>query len=366
MNPPMLWVVFAALTGLALLSVLWPLLRAGRGVDRAESEVAFFNSQSEEIARDVERGLMTPEDAALSKAEAARRLIALAGATEARPQSKLASRVAIVAALILVPGIGFGLYRLIGNPGVPDQPLTARLAAPPEQMDINAALAQIEKHLAQNPDDARGYELVAPVYMRLGRAADAAKALVNTIRLTGGSAQKYDALGEALVYAANGKVSPEAEKAFEQAAAAAPEMPQPQFFLGLAAEQRGDLDKARETWGNLLAKAPPNADWAEMVRKRLGAISGVAPDVSAGGAIAALPPQERVAAIRNMVEGLAAKLSQNGADLEGWLRIVRAYVVLNEKDRAAAALADARKSFATDPAGLAQLDALARELGLGG
>lgn len=362
----MLWVAFSFLTVLALASVLWPLLLAKPGVERAESEVAFFNAQAEEIVRDVERGLMSADDAAQAKAEAARRLIGAANAEDkVKSGSGIVRAVAIVLSLLVVPGLGLGLYLLIGNPAVPDQPLLARLNASPEKMDINAALAQIERHLAQNPDDARGYELVAPVYMRLGRPADAARAMANVIRLTGGTAEKYDAVGQALVYAANGKVTPEAEQAFRQAAEAAPDMPQPQFFLGMAEEQRGEIEKARAIWTTLLSKAPPGAEWAPMVRKRLEGI-GSGPASEAGQAIANLPADQQQATIRNMVEGLAARLSQNGHDLEGWLRLVRAFTVLNEKDRAAAALTDARRNFAADPAGLAQLDALARELGLGG
>lgn len=363
----MIWLVFAFLTVLALASILWPLLRAKPGVQPVESEVAFFSAQAEEISRDVERGLMTAEDAALAKAEAARRLIHVAEAEGPGLARSHAARVAAaILSLMIVPGVAFGIYVLVGNPGVPDQPLLARLNASPEKMDVNAALAQIERHLAQNPDDARGYELVAPVYMRVGRPADAARAMASIIRLTGGSAEKYDAMGQALVYAANGKVTAEAEQAFRQAAAAAPDMAQPQFYLGIAAEQRGDSETARSIWTRLLASAPPNAPWAEMVRSRLAALGGAGPNSDAGRAVAALPAEQQQAAIRNMVEGLAARLSQNGHDLEGWLRLVRAFTVLNEKDRAAVALADARRNFASDPAGLAQLDALARELGLGG
>lgn len=363
----MLWLVFGFLTVLAIASVLWPLLRARTSVEAAESEVAFFNAQAEEIARDVERGLITSDDAAMAKAEAARRLISVAdGEGHVRTSSRNLRMVAAIFGLLTVPGIGLGLYLLVGNPGVPDQPLLARLNASPEKMDINVAIAQIERHLAQNPDDVKGYELVAPVYMRVGRPADAAKAMANVIRLTGGSAEKYDALGQALVYAENGRVSSDAERAFRQALEASPDMPQPQFYLGIAAEQRGDVETARRIWSQLLSRSPPNAPWIDMVRSRLSAIGGAGPDSAAGQAVAALPTDQQQAAIRNMVEGLAARLSQNGHDLEGWLRLVRAFSVLNEKDRAALALADARKNFASDPAGLSQLDALARELGLGG
>ena len=54
----------------------------------------------------------------------------------------------------------------------------------------------------------------------------------------------------------------------------------------------------------------------------------------AAAGIAALPPEQQKAAIRGMVDGLAARLAQNGHDPEGWLRLVRAYTVLGETDKA--------------------------------
>ncbi len=65
-----------------------------------------------------------------------------------------------------------------------------------------------------------------------------------------------------------------------------------------------------------------------------------------------------------MVDGLSARLQQNGGNLDEWLRLVRAYSVLHEPDKARAALADGRKHLASDAGAAAELDRLARELGL--
>ena len=49
--------------------------------------------------------------------------------------------------------------------------------------------------------------------------------------------------------------------------------------------------------------------------------------------------------IRGMVDGLPTRLKQNGDDVEGWLRLVRAYMVMGERDKAAARV-DARQAVA--------------------
>ncbi len=67
--------------------------------------------------------------------------------------------------------------------------------------------------------------------------------------------------------------------------------------------------------------------------------------------------------IRSMVERLAAWLKENGADLDGWLRLIRSYAVLNEPGKAQEAVASARTKFASDPEALKKIDAMAGETG---
>ena len=69
--------------------------------------------------------------------------------------------------------------------------------------------------------------------------------------------------------------------------------------------------------------------------------------------------------IRGMVERLASRLKENGADLDGWLRLIRSYAVLNETGKAQEAAASARKQFASDPEALKKIDAIAGDAGQG-
>lgn len=383
----MIWFVFAVLTVAAAMSVLLPLARArgAAGVARSEADVAFYESEIASIARDLERGIIDEKEAEGARAEAARRLLASAPAGDKAAQGRGARTLAAGFALAVIALAGVGLYAAIGVPDYRDQPLVARQSAPPEQMDVMAAIAKIESHLARNPDDARGYEVVAPVYMRIGRFADAAKAWGELIRLSGASPERVTLMGESLTFANEGKVTPEALKAFERALALDPAFPQARFYLGLAAEQAGDKDRAADLWSKLLADAEPGAPWEAVVRERLEGLGVKAPEANASGAkasaareadgvpagpaaaaIAFMPAADRDAAIRGMVDSLAARLATNGDDPAGWLRLVRAYTVLKEPEKARAALGDARRALARDPGALKGLDDLARELGLEG
>jgi cytochrome c-type biogenesis protein CcmH len=76
-----------------------------------------------------------------------------------------------------------------------------------------------------------------------------------------------------------------------------------------------------------------------------------------------MPSDEQRAVIRTMVDGLAARLDADGRDVEGWLRLLRSYKVLQETELAKAALAKARSALNADPDGLSRVNALADQLG---
>jgi cytochrome c-type biogenesis protein CcmH len=369
----MIWIVIALLTGLAALSVLVPLARSREGIALEQVSREFYLQQKAELERERDRGLISADEFTAAQAEAARRLIAVHGDTD-RPTvvSTLNRRLAAVIPIVVVPALALGLYAWLGSPALKDRPLEARLNAPPGQIEVVAAVARIEKHLRKNPTDGRGWQVIAPVYMRLKRYDEAVTAWSNALRFLGPSADRYSALGEARFFAAKGKVTPDAMKAFDAALEIDPKHNQSLFFTGVAAEQSGDVEKARERWNRLIAAAPAGAPWTKTIRERLAALdakagpaaTGTGPASDAGKAIAALPAGDRAAAIRSMVEGLAARLKDNGKDINGWLMLIRAYGVLNEKVKAVEALKQARAIFATDRAALKSLQEQARSSGL--
>jgi cytochrome c-type biogenesis protein CcmH len=105
-----------------------------------------------------------------------------------------------------------------------------------------------------------------------------------------------------------------------------------------------------------------------MARRGLASIEGApsVPGPSAEDVAAAekMDPQDRAAMVRGMVERLAERLRSDGSDVEGWLRLVRAYTVLGDRDRAISAVADARRALGHDADKLRRIDALAKELRL--
>jgi cytochrome c-type biogenesis protein CcmH len=377
-----LWLAVALMTVAAIFAVLWPLARPASRL-RSGSDVAVYRDQLEEIERDRAAGLIADQEAAAAQVEVSRRLIAAADAqTSTSPPAAAASavwrrRAVALVALVMLPFGAAAIYLVLGSPALPDQPLAPRLAAARGNQSVDNLIARVEAHLEQKPDDGRGWEVIAPVYVRLGRFEDAVKARRNALRLNGETAEREAALGEALVFAANGVVTAEAKAAFEQAVALDAGYVQARYFLGLAAEQDGNRTQAAAIWRALIEGAPPDAPWLDFVRRALARVGGEPAPAASGpnqsgpseeqvAASADLPPDQRNTMIRSMVERLAERLTHDGTDVEGWLRLVRSYMVLGERDKARAAAGNARRALAADPGKLQRLDDLVKGLGLEG
>jgi cytochrome c-type biogenesis protein CcmH len=264
-NDMMIWALFALLTGGAVFAILWPLARPGRREVTAP-DVAFYQAKLDEIARDEARANISADEAALAKTEAARQLLAVSGKDPQASPTEVPSprwhlRLAAVAALIFVPAVAIGFYAALGHPNLPDEPLEARLNAPVGRMDVNTAIARVEAHLAQHPQDGIGYQVLAQAYLLVGRPSDAVNAAAMAVRLLGNRADALTVYGETLVVAANGIVTQDAGTQFTKALKADPHEPKALFFLGLAAQQENDRPAAHHYWDALLAQAPPNAPW---------------------------------------------------------------------------------------------------------
>src|SRR6516162_2652067 len=358
-----LLLIFAAMTAAAVGAVIWPLTRK-RDRDRSGSDVMVYRDQLDEIERDLATGLIGKSEAEAARVEISRRLIAAEESSRttlpvSSPASGRRQRNAAAVALLALPVLAGGLYLWLGSPQLASGQQERAPQAAQASESVQGLISQVEGYLQRNPQDGRGWEIVAPVYMQLSRYSDAVRAWRNALQLLGESAERDANLGESLTAKANGVVTAEAKAAFVRAADLDNTLVTARYYLGLAAEQGGDRVKAAKIWRDLIVEAPTGAEWVPEVRKALARVDGSSgvPPAAAEGPIAAAPnaPNEQQSAmIKGMVERLAARLKQDGSDAEGWARLVRSYRVLDEPDKALAAMADARQALAADPAKLEQ------------
>ncbi len=370
------WVSAIILTIAACLAVLYPFLRPRQPESAGEAyDIEVYRDQLTEIDADASRGLIEASEAAEARAEIGRRILKVHSPGETgRTRLETVGKWLVTASVVLVPLLSWGIYSVTGSPNLPGQPLQARLEKNPAESSISELVAQAEGHLAQNPEDGRGWDAIAPIYVRVRRYDDAVGAYQNAIRINGANARRQAGLGEALTATGRGLVSDEARTAFHQALLLQPGNPKARFFLAMATAQAGSPKKAISDWESLAADVSPESPWKFAA---LSAIRGVrenlkqtetaedrGPDADDIAKAQEMSADDRGAMIESMVAGLAARLEENPKDREGWQKLIRSYVVLGKQQDARAAYQRGLKVFEDDPEAVAELNGFANGLGL--
>jgi cytochrome c-type biogenesis protein CcmH len=374
------WLLAAILclaTVLMLLAVKAPIGLAEAG--RSEGALAIYKDQLAELDRDVAAGVVGADEAEAQRTEISRRLLA-AGREVA--EVKTASQKFPKVLALAVPLFAALVYWQIGNYYMADIPRADRLAqaekilaalrdnpdADASGLDWDATLAVVEDQQAKTPDNLQGWKFLTSSYLNLGRFADAENAMSEIIRIAGPSADLYADLAEIVVFQNKGLTSDRSAAIVAEALKLDDKHPKALYYRALDFMQKGQSAEAKLILENLLVNAPADAPWRSAVDAQLAKLkpNATAPDISAEQVQdgLAMKPEDRMAMIKGMVDGLDEKLKTNPEDIEGWLRLIRARTVLQDGDKAVAALTTARTTFATKPEQLKALDDLAKELNL--
>jgi cytochrome c-type biogenesis protein CcmH len=223
-------------------------------------------------------------------------------------------------------------------------------------------------------------------YFQTGRFAEAAEAYGRAATLEPTNAEHFSAQGEALVQAGSGQVTPAALTAFRGALRADPQDPRARYFVAVEMDQRGDREAAMTAWIDLINSAPEGAPWAaevrafveDLARERGQDISARLRPASAGSpaAVPGIPgptaaqvaeagtmsPADQQAMIQGMVSGLEERLRTSPRDRDGWVRLMRARMVLGDSAAATTALRNGLRAFADSPSDQAALTEAAKGL----
>jgi cytochrome c-type biogenesis protein CcmH len=377
------WLLAGLLTVLAVAVLLVPLLRRPKGAAaRQDYDQEVYRDQLSELDRDLARGIVSADQAEAARTEIERRLLAAAeGAPEVEPKSAEPKRSALAAAMVIaLPAAALGLYLVLGAPGVPSVPFAGRPTAEPVPQDMALLVERLAARMAETPDDPEGWRLLGRTYLQLNRPVEAVAALRQALARGADGPSAWASFGEALVAANQGLIVAEAREAFAAVLKREPGDPRARYYVGLALAQDGRPREALEIWVALVADAPADAPWREVVVAQIARAAedlGLAPDDPAlaglartAGPVAPGPssaqveaatemsPEARDAMIRSMVDRLAARLEEEPGDLDGWLRLSRAYAVLGEPERARAAVGRAAELVAQLPSGAPEREAV--------
>ena len=375
----LLWIVIALLTLVAVSAILFPLyFKSDLNISPASHDLNVYKNQLIEIERDLDNGTINLNEAQAAKNEISRRILnASADFDSATNESQYNSKpLVIFCAIVLVPIFAIGIYLLSGSPRLPDMPIATRSNLPTEQQDISLLIAQVEARLAEYPEDGKGWEVIAPVYLRLQQPEKAVVAYNNVIRFLGPNEVRLTSLGEAIVLANNGQVVAEAISAFERALEINENSTKSKFYLALGQSQSGEITQATISWKNLISEANGDEPWLETAKQQLAALeselpkqtenSGIAPDLSGINLedFEGLDTATRNQMIMGMVEGLNKRLKNEGGSLNEWLQLINSQIVLGNKAEAQDAVNRALKYFSDDQNSIETISAVAKSANL--
>lgn len=403
------WIIIAGLV-LGIGAILGRVLMRGRVGDAppAAYDLQVYRDQLKEVDRDLARGVIGAEEAGRVRTEVSRRILAadaqLREGGETGGQPRAAGLAVALLAAALIGGGAVALYTRLGAPGYADLPLEARIAASdaarasrlsqaeaeamadlslPEtgvSQEFLDLMEKLRQTVAERPGDLRGLTLLARNEAALGNLVAAHEAQARVVEIKGprASADDYTFLADLMVTAAGGQVSKEAEAALRAALQRDPAHQTARYYMGLYLVQVDRPDAAFRTWERLLRESPPEAPWVMPIRSQLEQVArraGVTyqlpplaalPGPDAGDVAAAddMTGEDRMEMIRGMVARLSDRLATEGGTPQEWGRLIHAYGVLGEADRAALIWAEAREVFAGQPEALAHIRERALQAGL--
>ncbi|BDW94610.1 c-type cytochrome biogenesis protein CcmI [Thalassospira tepidiphila] len=415
-----IWIVLGAITLLLAGFILWPIfggnrkaapheasdassaseLEDGSPENELSRDLAVYRDQLSEIDRDIERGVLSAEQADAARTEVQRRILAAdqrikkQQPTDTIDQTSANKPVRAVAAgfIVLFIAGGFGLYLDLGNPTMPDRPITSRTdeinavrmaqtADEDRQSVLNRAVSDLSQRLLENPDDLRAWELLGASLMALGRPEEAQTAFLETVKRSGRDGDYLAMYAESLIRSNNGQINTTARGVLREAEKTDSTDPRIQFYLGLADAQEGNVGAAVDRWIALANGAPGDAPWLPMVVGRINEAAlaqginiegrlNIAENTSPGpsqediAAAQEMTPEEQQQMIMSMVNGLAERLEAEPNNPDGWARLMQAYMVLGREDDAKASFEKASTVFADQPEMIARFDSLAKEIGI--
>lgn len=373
----MFWGAALAISLAVVLALLASLRsKARRDATRRDYDVNVYKDQLKELEREAADGRIAESELAAARTEIQRRLLAAdASDTEADKPSS-AGRVPLISAAIAAPAAAVVLYATLGTPGMPDFPLAERAGLSTDATEADKAMVSLtqalEGRLQQQPDDPRGWILLARSYSTLGNADKAIEAFERALPLTNRAPDVLADWAELNLMKRDGQFTEEIFMAFVEARQKDPSLPKPWFYIGLDRAQGGQYREAAQIWTDLLFISPPEADYVPAVREKVAqaaadggfdaaslepsdvakmvareiARNSQPPETQAPGptredveAAGEMSAEDRAAFVRSMVDRLAARLEENPNDPAGWQRLIRAYEVLGENEKAAEARA---------------------------
>lgn len=336
----MIWV----LLGLAAVAVVSVLVISRRETVAADP-LDHYRAQLDEITEDEARGIIDAPSAKAARLEVERRILKVAGTSGTRREKEAGDRrLPFVLATLVLAGSA-ALYAVMGSPHLEAQPgvIVAgrdRLVDEGGTTTYGEAIAAVQAHLKENPDDIQGLEILAKSARAVRDYSVSANAFARLVQLQPHEAAWRIQQFEAMMAMAGGQITPAAKMVLGSLLEAAPDHPAGQYYLGLTRLQAGDRDGAKAVWQALADRSAADAPWMPTLNDQLSKLGVRPPKLSQDqmAAVADMSEEDRRAFIASMMDRLANRLENAPDDPEGWVMLARSHLAMGDRETAISVL----------------------------
>ena len=269
-----LWIILALLTGGVVLLLGKKASSKNKHThEDASAEVLVYADQLKQIELDLSQGTLSGEEASAARTEVARRLLKSARGAHPLNDQKTKDRkeqsFPLLIVFLSIPILALGLYAYLGSPDLPSRPHAQRETPSNSEAQIDTLIQKVEARLKEAPEDGTGWDVIAPIYLRVGNYVKAEEAYRNATRLLGENPKRLSGLIQSVILRNNGTVSAEAQSLCERLLQLEPNRVDARLWLTLAKEQMGQLKEALSDYKALLQNQELNQDVITLINERI-------------------------------------------------------------------------------------------------
>lgn len=255
----------AATLLLLLRPLIWRGGQAAAAASHRQLNAAIYRDQFAELERDRAEGTLGEDDYRQARTELQRRMLE-DGEEEAAVAAPPAPKKTLAALVVLLPLAAASLYALLGNPAGIDPP-----APQPRftQQEIEAMVAGLAAKLEKEPNDPKGWTMLARSYRAMDRLADAERAFERAGKFIEQDAQLLADHADVAAANAGGNFAGKPQQLIDKALKVDADNPQALWLAGSAAFARNDFGGALAHWERLLAQLPPGSQDHQAVQQNI-------------------------------------------------------------------------------------------------
>ena len=306
--------IAAVMTAIAVLWVVVPLLRRREpsdGIETSGSNLAILRTQLAELEADVGSGVLSAEQHASARAELERRVLEEGGSEGASVGgAQSGGTAAAIVLALLIPLAALGMYLWVGEPdGMRPEAAAAEHQATPKEVD--EMVSRLAARLEKNPDDPRGWMMLARSYYVMKRMPEAVAAFEKAAQAVKDDADFYADYADALAMSQGRKLDGRPLQLIQLALKIDPGHPKALAMAGSEAFFRKDYPGALAYWEKLLPLLPPDSEMGRSIA------SGIAEARELGGIKGPVATKAAPKAEAKPAKGAEAKPAAGGASVSG-------------------------------------------------